>query len=115
MLGLFTTRFFIREKRLPEPLDATDAELEPREEGAAEEAFENMDDRRRLPGRFFSTVDMAADEAEGDGYNIVRAGFRRVFQAICRLSCGWNKQTRRHRGGVGHRRDLWKGSKSTEG
>jgi hypothetical protein len=62
----------MREKRLPEPLDATDAELEPRDEGAAEEPFENMDDRRRVAGRFFSTVDMAAKEAEGDGYIIVR-------------------------------------------
>jgi len=59
-LGLFTTLFFMRERRLPESLDATEADPDPREEGV-EEPLENMDEMRRFD-RFFSTTDMMEDE-----------------------------------------------------
>jgi hypothetical protein len=66
----------MRERRLPDPLDATEADPDP---GAVEEPLENMEERRRLAGRFFSTVDMAAEsQAEGDGCNIVRRTCGRV-------------------------------------
>ena len=53
----------MRERRLPESLDATDAAPDPREEGA-EEPLENMDERRRF-ARFFSTADMATECERG--------------------------------------------------
>jgi hypothetical protein len=53
--GTLTTRFFMRERRLPESLEETDGEARVEE---AEEPLENMDEMRRLD-RFFSTTDMA--------------------------------------------------------
>lgn len=87
------TLFFMRERRLPESLDATDADPDPREEGATEEPLENMDDRRRPLGRFFSIVDMAQKcEADGRDVIIVGPGLRMVFPGYLSTN-SWLEQT----------------------